>query len=409
MSGTTFLNINWLTLSGSVPTAGLEALSALSGEAPALPLERAILSAQPQLPLFGIFERRPQDLPLERIVRPTQPPIAFFGTPGEMAASVIAKLAPYAAHRPVFGLVEQVIPQKSAQYAADLLAIERVNFKLYNLLMAFSLSPEAETGERIPTVVLSNTGADPFQLIALLSPEPLNNILPLFLLTTWDYLEALPHMLHSYAVQRQAPHLTIEIRLSLPDLVHFLAQNPKGFLAENFIGVTPASLAPLIQFGIKKGAIRIIAFPEIFETRPRDCAVLQTRAKAMGVDIALIEGESFWGVMEQQRGKGQYSFSVRKWSNSVTADLLAEKEALYHQFVQVVLSQLQEPRRFRFERQFWDAVGRKLKLPPTIFNALVGELNDRLRRKVERFVNGSQASTRNDSRGKKGPKKNVGS
>lgn len=230
------------------------------------------------------------------------------------------------------GLYERVDPESKRRALEVLMEFERRRDNLFNAASFFggiALCDLAEMLRRdlpVPTVVLTNTGADPFRM-ALSLESLLKGIrgkvsFPLSINDVPQHMEALPQQLKTFAILRKRPNLTVEIRCSVIDLICWMAENPSSW---NEGGNYIVSSLDIFRFGVEKGILRFTALPGC--DAGKKAAVfdqLQLAIQRLGAELVFAEGENFWDVLNGREDDEYVERSAKEWAASMTKDLAGE-------------------------------------------------------------------------------------
>lgn len=246
----------------------------------------------------------------------------------------------------------------------------------------------------LPTVVLTNTGADPFSMAlsirGLLKGNRGNMSFPLSVNHVPHYMEALPRQLNAYAVRRWCPNLTTEMRCSVIDLIHWMTENPDSWDRKgNYL----VASVDIFLFGVEKGTLRFIELPGSNDgMRVESFEGLQLAIHQLGAKLVFAEGKNFWDVLHfwdvlERREYAVFVENVVKgWAASATRELTGEWAKILEQARIGIEGIFQEGKKQGTINFLMVAVCQRLGVPVQFGDFIFYDLDSELQNQIREFL-----------------------
>lgn len=297
-----------------------------------------------------------------------------------------------AAPRRYIGLYERIDPESKRRTLEVLREFEKRGCLSGFLLSGISLAALAEMLRRdlpIPTVVLTNTGADPLRMATsikyLLKGDRGKASFPVMVLSGPSYLEVLPQQLKIFALGRHYPYLPTEIRCSAVDLFHWLAEKPDSWERfGNFLNFS----TDIFRFGVERGTLRFIALPgsnygmdiEFYEW-------LQSAVHQLGAELVFAEGNNFWDVLARKEDKVFVDNAVKEWAASMTKDLAGEWAKILERARAAIEEIFRSGKKFRDDiNPLIAMVCQRLGVPTHFGDWIFGDFDPGLQSRIREFL-----------------------
>lgn len=292
------------------------------------------------------------------------------------------------------GLYERV-DLKSRRRALEILMKFKKRGQFFFDTGFFSWTSLAGLAERlrrdlpVPTVVLTNTGADPLRMALsigyLLKRDRGKISFPVTALSGPSYLELLPQQLKTFALRRHSPNLTTEIRCSAVDLIHWLAENPDSW--ERFGNYLKFS-TDIFRFGVERGTLRFISLPGANHDRTAEVYErLQSAVHQLGAELVFAEGNNFWDVLHGKKDDAFVENAVQEWAASVTRDLAGAWAKILERARKVIEEIFRGGKKFRGDiNPFMALVCQRLGVPVEFSNFIFSDFDSGLQSQIREFL-----------------------